>query len=678
MVLRNITQTFFLVVTLQFLSPVFLDPDSPFPRDTATSGPRCPAYEGLDESYEATLLKHGPGSTFCTASRHKNQSLPFRSTLVAPAFCSQPIHMHKNVGDACYNWAKSNYYPLTEANTLGISGPHRRWHGDRSRLRAAIGSAMEGKPIHIAVLGCSFTEGRGCAPRWFNGTKINRVTWPDRLESMLKWMFPKTSSVHVNQYNVMGGTSFNALRNLPKSSADPNNIYIVDLSPNDFNPKARGKGGVAAVTANLVKEILELPNAPALIYVETMGYKAAPFCRFHDINKCDLDFEKGFKPYAACIGRKGCDFGDFTAKGCMWPCLQKMNWVPPKKLLRECPDSFMNSQKIVKGSKKVCDIVPYPVPEHLGDNQQRKRREYVEWWLNQMWHGRTVSEARNWACEPGAAAGNIHMASLEHYHIPVVSMQDATCDFERCGPLSPQRYPLWGKGNAHTDCLPTHQIIADLVAGLFAAEALAECSDMRYTAIGEDTGVSTAAVLSQGTLGANYKSGLETCNDPLFSIDANNETHEAEIFKAVRFGNRWLFGEDVKGKFGWIYLKNRALMNINSTVSVGSIKPHRLVVELPIKEGIVVVEYMSSYEGFGNAKCWFELIEPLSDHEEHSKSVSKHRRPDARMLQGHWDAHVSLTDHESFVGFWPPGRWAMYIEPANDCAKFKLVNVESC
>ena len=171
----------------------------------------------IDESYEATLLKHGPGSTFCTASRHKNQSLPFRSTLVAPAFCSQPIHMHKNVGDACYNWAKSNYYPLTEANTLGISGPHRRWHGDRSRLRAAIGSAMEGKPIHIAVLGCSFTEGRGCAPRWFNGTKINRVTWPDRLESMLKWMFPKTSSVHVNQYNVMGGTSFNALRNLPKS-----------------------------------------------------------------------------------------------------------------------------------------------------------------------------------------------------------------------------------------------------------------------------------------------------------------------------------------------------------------------------------------------------------------------------------------------------------------------------
>ena len=99
--------------------------DTPLPRWPAKSGPQCPAYAGKDDSYAATLRRHGPGGVVCRTPAHAGLELAFRSTLVAPAFCSRAGdgRQHGNAADACYNWAKQNYYPLTENLALWSAQP---------------------------------------------------------------------------------------------------------------------------------------------------------------------------------------------------------------------------------------------------------------------------------------------------------------------------------------------------------------------------------------------------------------------------------------------------------------------------------------------------------------------------------------------------------------------------
>ena len=160
------------------------------------------------------------------------------------------------------------------------------------------------------------------------------------------------------------------------------------------------------------------------------------------------------------------------------------------------------------------------------------------------------------------------MVSLEHYSVLVVSLQDATCDFDQCGPLSPQRYPLWPKGDAHTDCLPTHQIIADLVAGLFAAEALVACGAASPAASEQPGhGLTVGAEKSDGGdrrgVGPRFprpksmREKKEICDAPLIDLDAEDEAQKDTPSKKVLLGSMWRFEEDVKGKFGWIYLDDR-------------------------------------------------------------------------------------------------------------------------
>ena len=657
--------------------------DTPLPRWPAKSGPQCPAYAGKDDSYAATLRRHGPGSVVCRTPAHAGLELAFRSTLVAPAFCSRAGdgRQHGNAADACYNWAKQNYYPLTEANTLGISGPGARWHGDRTRLRRAVSAAMGGEPLRVVVFGCSFTDGHGCPDRYFNGTKVERVTWPSRLQTILQWMFPGSANVEIELVAYAGASSFNILRNLDKTTNTRADVYIVDFSPNDFVANSKGRG-VAQVTADVVTAILGLSHSPALVYVETYGYKASPFCSFERMGNCDADFEHerfGFKALSACLGREGCDFGNFTAAGCKAPCKGRVVWAPPKGVMNRCG----------KDLEKCKDVV-LPVPAKVGDpdDGNRVRRPYVEWWAKHMVKGRKSSDptVHNWGCEPGAAAGNIHMVSLEHYGVPVVSLQDATCDFDQCGPLSPQRYPLWPKGDAHTDCLPTHQIIADLVAGLFAAEALVACGAAApaaseqpghgLTVGAEKSDGATAAALAQDSLAPkSMREKKEICDAPLIDLDAEDEAQKDTPSKNVLLGSMWRFEEDVKGKFGWIYLHDRVAA---TKVHAGQMKAHMLVLELEISTGTVLVEFLRSYQGFGDAKCWFQLIQPAAGHEKSANAPSQLQRPEPRLLSGRWDMKVSMRDHEVFTGFWPPGRWALNVEPAENCKKFKILGAESC
>lgn len=664
------------------------DPDTPYPdgpQTSARSGPRCPAYSDVDDSYASTLRKHGPGDAQCTAPAHAATSLPFRSPLVAPAFCAQPPERHGHAADACAMWAKTNYYPLTEENVRAISGPGGKWRGDRTRLRAAVRAAMSGKPLRVQVYGCSFSEGRGCPPRWLNGTRYGRRQWSQRLESLLKWMFPQSPSVEVAFIPDAGGTSFTVLRNLPKTTppeATASDVYIVDYSPNDFSPNAKGKG-IAGITALIAQKLLALKHAPALLYLETWGYKSMPFCDFEHIERCDADFEHGFKQHLECLGHEGCDFGDWdmTGEGCKAPCKGTVKWAPPHGLWEHSPD---------KKNFDMASVVPYPVPAKIGDLRAEVRKPFVEWWSSHMYRGRdTRHRDRNWACDPGAAAGNLHMAALEHYHVPVVSMQDATCDFDKCGPLSPQRYPLWPKWDAHTDCLPTHQIVADLIAGIFAAEALAECG-LEMASDSEDGPAagnqSTAAALAREGPASGVATGLETCDAPLVNIDAHEAAKSGggTAVEKITLGSQWRFEEDAKDKFGWIYLADRRPPGGASASSRRLARPggHRaldepLEVELQITKGIVVVEFMRSYEGFGDAVCTFQLVEPAAAFNAKTEA-SKHRRPQPRVLNGSWDALVSMTDHESFSGFWPPGKWSLRIEPSSTCKKFKFLGVESC
>jgi len=667
-------------------------PDTPMPRTFAGAyakvGPQCSAYQGTGESYSATTLRqHGPTSVACTASKHSNRSLGFRSPVVAPAFCSQPYEKHGAVADACYQWDKDDYYPLTQASVLGISGPRERWHGDRARLRKAVSAAMEGKPLRVMVLGTSFTAGHGCPVRYFNGTAADRVVWPTRLDSMLKWMFPENSAVEVDMMTYPGADSFSLLRQLYKFEAKPADVYIIDFSLNDMRSDSKRPSqarGTAATTAAVVKGILEFANQPALLYVELFGHKAAPFCDVSNMDNCEADPEHGFQKVKECFGHDGCDFGNFTVAGCKvdertHKCPGKLNWAPPKGVMDRCSD-------LVK-----CGTPPYPVPAHLGDLRASVREQYAEWWYLQMTRGRAAPEHRvnelSWGCDPGGAAGNFHMAALEHFHVPVVSFQDATCDFEQCGPLSPQRYPLWPKGDPHPDCLPAHQIVADLVAGIFALETLRECGIVGPAASESMAAVgsgglqvgSTAAALDRDDLRQEDMSGLEMCDKPLVDLDAFEEWNSDGPSKAVQLGDFWRLEEDRRSKYGWVFMRDRAIDSRNDTKPAhGWSALRKLAFQLAIRRGTVVVEFMRSYQSFGDAKCWFELIKPAPGYETDARNATKHRRPEPRLLSGHWDAKVSMIDHESFTGFWPPGEWALIVEPAMSCEKFKVVTVLSC
>ena len=84
---------------------------------------------------------------------------------------------------------------------------------------------MGGEPLRVVVFGCSFTDGHGCPRRYFNGTKVGRVTWPSRLQTMLQWMFPGSANVEIELVAYAGASSFNILRNLDKTTNTRADVY---------------------------------------------------------------------------------------------------------------------------------------------------------------------------------------------------------------------------------------------------------------------------------------------------------------------------------------------------------------------------------------------------------------------------------------------------------------------
>ena len=82
----------------------------------------------------------------------------------------------------------------------------------------------------------------------------------------------------------------------------------------------------------------------------------------------------------------------------------------------------------------------------------------------------------------------------------------------------------------------------------------------------------------------------------------------------------------------------------------------------------MLVEFLRSYQVSG---C--EVL--VSTHptgrwsREKRERLAQLQRPEPRLLSGRWDMKASMRDHEVFTGFWPPGRWALNVEPAETVPK---------
>jgi len=233
-----------------------------------------------------------------------------------------------------------------------------------------------------------------------------------------------------------------------------------------------------------------------------------------------------------------------------------------------------------------------------------------------------------------------------HYGVPVVNL----------GKLVIAKPTLWQvpQGNAlvHPDW-ETHQLTADLVSSFFGRVWAARCTNPSRPLV---TATWPAKTYYPEEKLAKYRA----CTKPVSSYSAFDATgwdgSNSNAKPTVLNGN-WTRYEDKPRKPGWISTQSRS--RISFKVTFGS-KPNLLIV------------YLMSYAGLGNAFLRVVLPEPYKGHPEHQAT-----------LAGRWDQKVSqaaiyrVVEGFQPLFFLPPHGTADVIFELQG-SKFKILGVYSC
>ena len=178
-------------------------------------------------------------------------------------------------------------YPINEAGFLRSANSSA--HGlNAARLEAAIARSGEpnrqglteelASPVNISVLGSSMTIGANCVSAC--GARGLDCAWPAQLHHLLGEMSSRQTctsagsqtrstrgfSVHNAADHGKGSGSYATFGVGDLANAD---IVIVDCAVNDGLHSIRGTGSLPTFTEALIRSLLSLPSAPAVIYLAT-------------------------------------------------------------------------------------------------------------------------------------------------------------------------------------------------------------------------------------------------------------------------------------------------------------------------------------------------------------------------------------------------------------------------
>lgn len=129
--------------------------------------------------------------------------------------------------------------------------------GDATRLRHVLKKAREGRPVTVAVIGGSITQGASASrPEYRYG---------ERLAEWWRTRFPTSSVVSVNAGIGATGSSYGALRAARDLLARRPDLVVVEYAVNDPNTRES-----AETLEGLVRQILGQPNRPAVMLLFTM------------------------------------------------------------------------------------------------------------------------------------------------------------------------------------------------------------------------------------------------------------------------------------------------------------------------------------------------------------------------------------------------------------------------
>ena len=130
--------------------------------------------------------------------------------------------------------------------------------GDTARLQHVLFRAREGKPVTVAVIGGSITQGASASK------PENR--YGDLVAAWWRRTFPATPIAYVNAGIGATGSNYGALRAPRDLLAHRPDFVVVEYAVNDSNTRES-----AETLEGLVRQILRLPNRPAVMLLFTMS-----------------------------------------------------------------------------------------------------------------------------------------------------------------------------------------------------------------------------------------------------------------------------------------------------------------------------------------------------------------------------------------------------------------------
>lgn len=140
--------------------------------------------------------------------------------------------------------------------------------GDTARLQYVLSRAREGKPVTVAVIGGSITQGAAASKA------ENR--YGDLVAAWWRRTFPATPIAFVNAGIGATGSNYGALRAPRDLLAHRPDFVVVEYAVNDSNSRES-----AETLEGLVRQILGQPNQPAVMLLFTMSQNGGNAQEWH-------------------------------------------------------------------------------------------------------------------------------------------------------------------------------------------------------------------------------------------------------------------------------------------------------------------------------------------------------------------------------------------------------------
>ncbi len=184
---------------------------------------------------------------------------PFRVNFTTTTFCWLPPTMiaPRFVAALIIVVSFTGYLAAPAADREAISARSVVSEGDTARMERLLDKARSGKPVTVAVIGGSITQGARASSR--------EKTYGSVIAQWWRKTFPKTKVELVNAGIGATGSNYGALRAQRDLLSRQPDFVVIEYSVNDPNNQAS-----AETLEGLVRQVLRCPGHPAVVLLFMM------------------------------------------------------------------------------------------------------------------------------------------------------------------------------------------------------------------------------------------------------------------------------------------------------------------------------------------------------------------------------------------------------------------------